>query len=123
MRRGAVVAEAIDVIETGKPKTLEFSVADETAWKVGLSCGGTIRVYVEKSTRVVILKFLHGGTFGMVLQPKRTLGYFLASLEPKFAPEGTVRQDKANFEWDTTACASTSSERLNDRLNALAASR
>ena len=23
-------------------------VADETAWKVGLSCGGTIRVYVEK---------------------------------------------------------------------------
>ena len=31
-----------------KPKTLEFGVADETAWKVGLSCGGTIRVYVEK---------------------------------------------------------------------------
>jgi len=45
---GAVVAEAIDVIESGKPKTLEFGVADETAWKVGLSCGGTIRVYVEK---------------------------------------------------------------------------
>ena len=45
---GAVVTEAIDVIESGKPKTLEFGVADETAWKVGLSCGGTIRVYVEK---------------------------------------------------------------------------
>ena len=45
---GAVVAEAIDVIESGKPKTLEFGVADEAAWKVGLSCGGTIRVYVEK---------------------------------------------------------------------------
>lgn len=44
---GAVVAEAIDVIETGKPETLEFGVADETAWEVGLSCGGTIRVYVE----------------------------------------------------------------------------
>ena len=45
---GAVVTEAMDVIESGKPKMLEFGVADETAWKVGLSCGGTIRVYVEK---------------------------------------------------------------------------
>ncbi len=45
---GAVVTEAMDVIQSGKPKTLEFGVADETAWNVGLSCGGTIRVYVEK---------------------------------------------------------------------------
>ena len=45
---GAVVTEAMDVIESGKPRVLEFGVADETAWKVGLSCGGTIRVYVEK---------------------------------------------------------------------------
>ena len=45
---GAVVTEAIDVICSGKPKMLEFGVADETAWNVGLSCGGTIRVYVEK---------------------------------------------------------------------------
>lgn len=45
---GAVVTEALDVIESGKAKLLEFGVADETAWKVGLSCGGTIRVLVEK---------------------------------------------------------------------------
>ena len=45
---GAVVTEAMDVIESGKAKMLEFGVADETAWNVGLSCGGTIRVYVEK---------------------------------------------------------------------------
>ncbi len=45
---GAVVTEALDVIESGKPKMLEFGVADETAWKVGLSCGGRISVYVEK---------------------------------------------------------------------------
>jgi xanthine/CO dehydrogenase XdhC/CoxF family maturation factor len=45
---GAVVTEAIDVIESGKPRMLEFGVADDAAWKVGLSCGGTIRVYVEK---------------------------------------------------------------------------
>src|SRR6202046_2725276 len=45
---GAVVTEALDVIESGQPKMLEFGVADETAWNVGLSCGGTIRVFVEK---------------------------------------------------------------------------
>jgi xanthine/CO dehydrogenase XdhC/CoxF family maturation factor len=45
---GEVVAEALDVIEAGKPRTLEFGVADETAWRVGLSCGGRIKVYVER---------------------------------------------------------------------------
>ena len=45
---GAVIADALDVIETGAPKMLEFGVADETAWRVGLSCGGRIRVYVER---------------------------------------------------------------------------
>ena len=45
---GAVVTEALEVISSGQPKLLEFGVADETAWQVGLSCGGTIRVFVEK---------------------------------------------------------------------------
>lgn len=44
---GAVVTEALDIIQSGKPKTLHFGVADETAWKVGLACGGKIGVYVE----------------------------------------------------------------------------
>lgn len=44
----AVVTEALDAIGDGKPRMLEFGVADETAWRVGLSCGGRIRVYVEK---------------------------------------------------------------------------
>jgi xanthine/CO dehydrogenase XdhC/CoxF family maturation factor len=45
---GAVISEAVDVIEDGRPRMLEFGVADETAWQVGLSCGGRIRVYVER---------------------------------------------------------------------------
>src|SRR3954470_3357099 len=44
---GAVIAEAMDVIADGKPRLLEFGVADETAWRVGLSCGGRISVYVQ----------------------------------------------------------------------------
>jgi xanthine/CO dehydrogenase XdhC/CoxF family maturation factor len=45
---GEVVTEAMDVIGDGKSRTLEFGVADEAAWKVGLSCGGRIKVFVEK---------------------------------------------------------------------------
>ncbi|XWN30803.1 MAG: XdhC family protein [Devosia sp.] len=44
---GAVVAEAMEIAAGAPPKVLEFGVADETAWEVGLSCGGTIRIYVE----------------------------------------------------------------------------
>ena len=47
---GAVVFEAVDTIESGKSTMLEFGVADETAWEVGLSCGGRIRVHVEPVT-------------------------------------------------------------------------
>ena len=43
---GTVVSEAVDVISDGKARMLEFGVADETAWRVGLSCGGRIKVYV-----------------------------------------------------------------------------
>ena len=45
---GDVVAQALDVIESGAPATLAFGVADETAWRAGLSCGGRISVYVER---------------------------------------------------------------------------
>ena len=45
---GAVVSEAVDVIGDGRARVLQFGVADETAWQVGLSCGGRISVYVER---------------------------------------------------------------------------
>ena len=44
---GAVITEAQDMIAGGGHKVLSFGVADETAWKVGLACGGKIRVLVE----------------------------------------------------------------------------
>lgn len=43
----AVIEEARRVIADGTPQMLEFGVADEMAWQVGLSCGGRIRIYVE----------------------------------------------------------------------------
>lgn len=45
---GAVIERAAAVIETGRPETLEFGIADETAWSVGLACGGRVRIFVER---------------------------------------------------------------------------
>ncbi len=45
---GAVVAEALEVMVDGNPRVLEFGVSNEDAWEVGLSCGGAIKVYVER---------------------------------------------------------------------------
>ena len=45
---GAVIREALQVIETGTPKKLEFGVSDQEAWDVGLACGGKVEVWVEK---------------------------------------------------------------------------
>ncbi len=45
---GAVITEAADVIASGTSRVLDFGVADEAAWRVGLSCGGRIRVLVER---------------------------------------------------------------------------
>ena len=48
---GEVITEAEDILGTGKVKTLEFGVADETAWSVGLPCGGKVQVFVERLER------------------------------------------------------------------------
>lgn len=45
---GEIIVEAEDILASGKPKTLSFGVADETAWRAGLPCGGQVQVYVER---------------------------------------------------------------------------
>lgn len=45
---GAVVTEALDVIQSGELKLLDFGVSDDDAWQAGLTCGGEVRILVEK---------------------------------------------------------------------------
>ena len=45
---GAVIEEALEVLETGQPSQLNYGVEDELALSVGLSCGGEVSVLVEK---------------------------------------------------------------------------
>ena len=45
----AVVRESMSLIKDNKPfKKLEFKVSNESAWEIGLACGGEIAVYIEQ---------------------------------------------------------------------------
>ncbi len=45
---GAVVEQALNVIDGESPQLLDFGVSDDTAWEVGLACGGSIEIFVQK---------------------------------------------------------------------------
>src|SRR5438046_9295222 len=42
-----VIEQAEDVLSTMRPRLLEMNLGDEDAWEIGLTCGGTIEVFVE----------------------------------------------------------------------------
>ncbi len=45
----AVITTAMEVMETGRPEMLEFGISEEeNIEQIGLACGGTIRVFVER---------------------------------------------------------------------------
>jgi xanthine dehydrogenase accessory factor len=50
---GAVVETGFEVLKSGRPELLHFGVSDDTAWDVGLACGGTIDVFVEMLDPVI----------------------------------------------------------------------
>ncbi len=56
---GAVFDVGVEVLLTRHPQLLHFGVADETAWEVGLACGGSIEIFVEPLDPVTY-NFLHG---------------------------------------------------------------
>jgi len=49
---GAVFEEAQKVLADSQPKLLEFGVADDLAFEVGLACGGHIEVFVQPAAQV-----------------------------------------------------------------------
>jgi xanthine dehydrogenase accessory factor len=77
---GEVITAAASVLEYDKPQTLSFGVEDETAWSVGLPCGGQVKVYIERlageSGVKLIQALLEAQTrrTGLVVQTNLTTG-------------------------------------------------
>ena len=55
---GTVVTEIQEAIRRGESKSLSYGVSQETAWSVGLACGGNIKVLVEPAVRPELLPLL-----------------------------------------------------------------
>ena len=44
---GAVVIEALDILATGDRRMVSFGYSDDDAFAVGLTCGGTVHLFIE----------------------------------------------------------------------------
>jgi xanthine dehydrogenase accessory factor len=54
---GAVAAACQETLQHGEPQLLHFDVADDTAWGVGLGCGGELDVYVRLLSQDILAAF------------------------------------------------------------------
>src|SRR5262245_58485203 len=78
---GAVYETGVEVLKSNRPQLLHFGVADETAWEVGLACGGSIDIFVKpldteifKSLRSVLTEEDTGVLVTVVRGPDKLLG-------------------------------------------------
>ncbi len=85
---GAVYEAGVETLHSGQPQWLHFGVADETAWEVGLACGGSIDVFVQplkaepyEVIRTALLEERSLATVTVVSGPPMALGNELIVLE------------------------------------------
>jgi xanthine/CO dehydrogenase XdhC/CoxF family maturation factor len=105
---GAVFEEAQGVLSGGPPKRLRYGAVDETGWEVGLACGGTIEVHLERLAEIhrrllealeaeeTIARWRPASTAGLTCWPGPTAGWavplLLAPAAPVYVPVVAIRR-------------------------------
>ncbi|MFP7570759.1 XdhC family protein [Marivita sp. S2033] len=102
---GAVIVEALEALEEGASRVLEFGVSDDDAFAVGLACGGTIRVLVEPVGAVFPLDLLE--RLVELRAARRPVAYVvdLESGQRSLSQDGhdaAFRMDRSGFEPEST---------------------
>jgi xanthine dehydrogenase accessory factor len=79
---GAVYETGVEVLRSNHPQLLHFGVADETAWEVGLACGGSIDIFVKpldteifKPLRSILVEEQSAVLVTLVRGPQQLLGH------------------------------------------------
>jgi len=102
---GAVFDSGVEVLKSNTPQLLHFGVADETAWGVGLACGGSIDIFVKpldveffKSLRSVLAAEQTAVMVTVIRGPNDLLGR-----EILLPDDGVVNAiGKISDQWDET---------------------
>jgi xanthine dehydrogenase accessory factor len=78
---GAVFDAGVEALKTNRPQLLHFGVTDETAWDVGLACGGSIDIFVQplandffKSLRSVLVEEKSAVSITVIRGPNDLMG-------------------------------------------------
>ena len=95
----AVFDAGLEVLKNNHPQLLHFGVADETAWEVGLACGGSIDIFVQphdtthfKSLRSVLMSE-HAAVNVMVIRGAKELLGRTILLRDDGSVTGTIRNE------------------------------
>ena len=96
---GAVYEAGVDVLKSNRPQLLHFGVADETAWEVGLACGGSIDIFVKpleegffRALRDVLVEEKTAVVITVIRGPSELVGRELL-LEENGSVTGTISEE------------------------------
>ena len=67
---GAIHEEALEVLKTGQAKSVTYGVSDDNAFSVGLTCGGTIEIYIQLIDKQSFPEF---GTVVLAIKEQRPI--------------------------------------------------